>query len=46
MEPKKHDKIMATAVNMRLFIKGLSIMLNAVINGSTVGDNGGWMGAE
>jgi hypothetical protein len=44
IEPKRHEKIVADTVNVRLFSKGLFMMLKAVINGSIVGDNGGCTG--
>jgi len=44
IEPKRHDRIVAAAVNVRLFSKGLFMMSKAVINGSIVGDSGGCTG--
>jgi hypothetical protein len=44
IEPKRHEKIVAATVNVRLFSKGLSMMLKAAINGSVVGDSGGCTG--
>jgi hypothetical protein len=44
IEPKRHDRIVAATVNVRLFSKGLAMMLKAVINGSMVGDSGGCTG--
>ncbi|MDH4292287.1 MAG: hypothetical protein OEV56_06740 [Dehalococcoidia bacterium] len=44
IDPKRHEKIVAATVNVRLFSRGLAMMLKAVIIGSMVGDSGGCTG--
>jgi hypothetical protein len=44
IDPKRQDRRVAAKVNVRLFTKGLSMMLKALINGSIVGDRGSSMG--
>jgi hypothetical protein len=44
IEPKRHDRIVAATVNVRLFSKGLFMMSKAAISGSMVGDSGGCTG--
>jgi len=44
IEPKRHEKIVAATVNVRLFSNGLAMILKAAINGSIVGDSGGCTG--